>query len=321
MEGGNIMKEKLNTLYNEERKIRFIKEIEKNLTTSSSYLRTHFRNASSTEITLEKDLCDWSAYEIIEYYKLLTLTSFDSLSHINSVFTRYAEFCLKNGLVKDNQNHYEEITVDILMGCLNKAALDNKIIDRTTILKWIEHLPNPKDQFILLSLFEFGKSKDFQDITYAKANNVTGNKLRLLNRTVNISSKMLDIINDCENETMYYGISGSAKRKFPLIDNGYIVKSFPNHKEEPSDYQKGRNVYISCQRMFKYLGVSENMNPNAIVESGKIHMIKEMSKKLNITPEEFIYSKDIKEVEEQFDCIIKPSVFYKKYKDYIDCLV
>ena len=53
---------------------------------------------------------------------------------------------------------------------------------------------------------------------------------------------------------------------------------------------------------------------NSIYESGKIHMIKERSKELGITPEEYIYSDHIKEVEERFDCKILRKSYMLKYK-------
>jgi hypothetical protein len=84
-----------------------------------------------------------------------------------------------------------------------------------------------------------------------------------------------------------------------------------------ADYQKGRNIYISCQRMFKYLGVGEWMSPNAVAESGKLYMIKKRSKELNMSMIDYIYSDYIKEVEIQFGCNISKSVYVKKYAEYL----
>ena len=312
------MKKEIEAIYyNEELKKRYVNEKSKNLAVSGNYIDVQFRKTSEMEYELDKDVSNWTTYEIIEYYKILGLTSYESLLCLNSIFSQYTQFCLENSLVKDNQNHFLECTKEILISCINKAILDKKIIDRKTIIKWIDELPNPKDKFILLSLFEYGKSKDFKDIVYAQRKHINGNTLELSDRTVYISTKLQDIINECITEDTYYSITGKGTKTMPLVDHCYIVKSYPNQDILLSDFQKGRNIYISCQRVFDYLGIGEWMSPNAISESGKLYMIKKRAEELNITPKEYLYSEHIKEVEYQFGCIITRSVYMKKYDEYL----
>lgn len=303
--------------YNEELKKRYINEKEKILSVGSNYIDVQFRKTSEMEHELNKDVSNWTLYEIVEYYKILNLSSYESLLCLNSIFSKYTQFCLENSLVRDNQNHYLECTKELLASCINKAILDKKIIDRKTIIKWIDELPNSKDQFILLSLFEYGKSKDFKDIVYAKPNDADGNKLKLSNRTVKISDKLVSIIRDCIHENNYYSITGRGTKVMPLTDYGYIVKSYPNQNMSLSDFQKGRNIYISCQRMFDYLGIGSYMSPNSIAESGKLYMIKEKAKELNIPAIDYIYSDNIKEVETQFGFNLVRSIYIKKYNEYL----
>ena len=303
--------------YNEELKKRYINEKEKSLSISSNYIDVQFRKAAEYEYEIDKDISNWTVYEIIEYYKILNMTSYEALMCLNSTFSQYTQFCLENSLVKDNQNHYLECTPQLLSGCINKAILDKKIVDRDTVLKWVDELPNPKDQFILLSLFEYGKSKDFTDIIYARPQDVHGNTLRLTDRTVVISDKLIDIVESCQIENVYHSMTGKGVKDMPLIDHGYIVKSYPNQNISLSDFQKGRNIYITCQRIFNYLGVGEWMSPNAIAESGKLYIIKQKASELNMSATDFIYSNHIKEVEQQFNFIMYPSVYLKKYKEYL----
>ena len=84
-----------------------------------------------------------------------------------------------------------------------------------------------------------------------------------------------------------------------------------------SEFQKGRNIYIACQRIFEYLGVGQWMNPNSVSESGKLYMIKERAKELNITPMQYLYSNYIQEIEQQYGCSITRSVYGKKYEEYL----
>lgn len=303
--------------YNEELKKRYIKEKEQTLAISSNYISIQFRKAAEFEYELNKDLSNWTLYEIVEFYKILNIITFESLLCLNSTFSLYTQFCLENSLVKDNQNHYLECTSEIILGCINKAVFNKKIVDRETVLSWVNDLPNPKDQFILLSLFEYGKSKDFKDIVYAKPGDLNGNKLKLQDRTVNVSNELRNIIINCYLEKKYYCMSGNGQKIMPLVDNGYILKNYPNQSISVSDYQKGRNIYISCQRIFDYIGVRKWMSPNAVVASGKLHMINENAKELNMTAKDYIYSKHIEEVEKQFGFKIYPSMYIKKYEEYL----
>lgn len=314
------MKEIASVYYNKELKDRYVSEKEKSLSVTSNYIDVQFRKVSEVEYELDKDASNWTVYEIVEYYKLLSMTSYESLLCLNSIFSQYTQFCLENSLVRDNQNHYLECTREILAGCINKSILDKKIVARETILKWVDELPNPKDQFILLSLFEYGKSKDFKDIVNAKQQdwNRENKTLKVTDRTVKISDKLINIIKDCQSEDTYYSISGKGTKKMPLVDYGFIVKSYPNQNIDLSDFQKGRNIYIACQRIFDYLGVGNYMSPNSIAESGKLHMIRERAKELNISPIQYVYSDYIKEVENQYGCSITRSVYAKKYEEYLN---
>ena len=303
--------------YNKEQKKRYISNKEEFLSVPSNYIDVQFRKSSAHEYELDKDVCNWTVYDIIEYYKLLGMSSFESLLCLNSTFSQYTQFCLENNLVKDNQNHYLECTKEVLVGCLSKAIFEKKIVDRKTVLGWVDELPNPKDQFILLSLFEYGKSKDFKDIVNAKAEDVNGNELKLSDRSVQISDKLVSIIEQCIETEVYYSITGKNKKVMPLVDHGYIVKSYPNQNIYLSEFQKGRNIYITCQRIFDYLGV-EWMSPNSISEAGKLYMIKERAAELNMSPVQYLYSEHIKEVDEQFGCSITRSVYAKKYGEYLN---
>lgn len=304
--------------YNEELKKRYLQEKERYAITTN-YIDVQFRKSSEMEYELDKDVSNWTVYEIIEYYKLLNVTSFEVLVCLNSILSQYCQFCLENNLVIDNQNHFLECTKDILVSCINKAILEKKIVSRENVLKWVDELPNPKDQFILLGLFEFGKSKDYKDIVCAKLDdlNESNNELQLLDRKVKVSSKLINIMCDCKEEDTYYSISGKGVKTMPLIDYGFVVKSYPNQNINLSDFQKGRNIYIACQRIFSYLGNGNYMSPNSIAESGKLHMLKERAKELNMSPVQYLYSNYIKEIEDQFGCTIVRSVYDKKYGEYL----
>ena len=306
-------------LYNEEIKLRFISERNKEAILPENYLERQFRKTSDMEKELNKDLSNFTFYEIIEYYKLLNISSLDSLSVMNSQFSLYTQWCLQENLVKDNQNHFLEINIDIMRGCVNKALFNMKIISKNTILNWVEQLPNPKDQFVLLGLFEGIKGKDFCELLKLKPEDINknNNTAKLFTgREIKISNKLSSIIDECVLETKYYSITGNNTKIMPLINRGFIIKDYPNAKDNVSDFFAGRKIYNSIMRILNYFDAGF-MTANSIYESGKINMIKEQSKKLKISPKEYIYTNNIKEVEEKYNFKMVRSTFLLKYEEHL----
>ena len=306
-------------LYNEEIKLRFISERNKEAILPENYLERQFRKTSDMEKELNKDLSNFTFYEIIEYYKLLNISSLDSLSVMNSQFSLYTQWCLQENLVKDNQNHFLEINIDIMRGCVNKALFNMKIISKNTILNWVEQLPNPKDQFVLLGLFEGIKGKDFCELLKLKPEDINknNNTAKLFTgREIKISNKLSSIIDECVLETKYYSITGNNTKIMPLINRGFIIKDYPNAKDNVSDFFVGRKIYNSIMRILNYFDAGF-MTANSIYESGKLYMINQRAKELRISAKEYIYLDYIKEVEKKYDCKIVRSTFILKYEDYL----
>lgn len=309
----------INKLYNKELKLEYIKEKNQEAVLPSNYLENQFFKVSEMEKELDKDISNFTVYEIIEYFKLLNLTSLESLKVMTSEFSMYTQWCLQKSLVADNQNHFLEMSNDILMGCINKAVLSMKIISRETILSWVNQLPNPKDQFVLLGLFEGLKGKDFCELAKLKPEDIDDNIAHLCTgRDIEISDKLIEIIDDCIKEDQYYSITGNGTKITKLADNGYIIKDYPNARMDVSEFQIGRKIYNGVTRTLNYFDVLKYMSANSIAEAGKIHMIKERASELNISNKEYIYSDYISEVEKKFNSKIVRSLFWKKYEDYLD---
>ena len=302
-------------MYNKEYKERFMAERE-----NREYLECQFKKVSFMEFELNKDVSNFTFYEIIEYYKLLNTCSLEYLRVLNSQFSLYTQWCLQQNLVNDSQNHYLEVRTEDYDNCVNKTLVNLKVIPKKLVLDWVDSLQNPRDKFILLGLFEGIKGQDFCELGKLKPEDVHGNTLNLCTgRKVVISNKLKDIIENCTTETMYYGMkSRDSYRKFPLIDRGFIIKDYPNSKDDVSDFQRGRQIYNSIQRIMQYIGIYPNVSANELFESGKIDMIQTCAKELKMSCADYIYSEKISEVEEKYNCTILKKTYIMKYKDYLD---
>ena len=304
--------------YNPELKIQYIEEKSKEVIISSNYLECQFNKTSKMEEELGKDLSNFTVYEIVEYYKMLNASSFDTLFVMNSQFSMYTQWCLQKSLVKDNQNHFLEMTLEHLKDCLNKVLFKMRFVTRGRILNWVDELPNPKDQFVLLGLFEGLKGKDFCELSKLRPENIKGDIASLCTgREIKLSNRLLKIISDCVIEDKYYSITGNATKVMPLLDKGFVIKDYPNARADVSDFQVGRKIYNSITRILNYFDVGNFMTANSVFESGKIDMIKERAKELGMSCRDYIYSNHIEDVEKKYNNKVVRSMFWLKYADYL----
>ena len=331
-------------MYNEELKRRYIKEKKESSTLPSNYLECQFNKIGSYEEELNKDVHDFTVYEIIEYYKMLSVASLEVLAVLNSHLSLYTQWCLGQSIVRDNQNHYEEIELETMKKCLNKVLVEKKIVSREQVIDWCEQLPNPKDQLVFLGLFEGIKGENFSEFVNLQLKDINKNNLTLMEtheekkkagkhpngqtkwerwissveyREIKISDRLLKYIEDSVAAEIYYSCSDSETKIMPLIDMGYVIKYYPNTQDDTSAFQKGRVIYNGVARSLSYVGAIDYMSANNIFESGKIHMIRERAKELGISAKEYVYSEHIKEVEDRFNCKIVRSNFWLKYEDYL----
>ena len=131
-------------MYNEDIKQRYILEKESTTSTPEGCLKKLFQKTSEYEKRLEKDISSFTVYEIIDFYKTFNTPSQGSLVVINSHLNLYTDWCLKQNLVSDYQNHFYEINHDILQTCINTLALKRSIISREELYM--------RDDSILLAL-------------------------------------------------------------------------------------------------------------------------------------------------------------------------
>lgn len=277
-------------MFNEKLKQRYISERQSDIIIDPYYLTNKFNDIAEYETELNKDCNSFTAYEIMDYYKSRNMKVYDTLNLLNSTLALYTEWCIRQNLTEDHQNHYREITEDILQGCLSQIRLMKSIITREEILSYCSEFMNAKDKFLLLGVFEIGKTDNYRDIVNLKITDIAnyGNYLNLCNRTIPVSYNLINFINQANSEDVYYAPSGKQLRQNKLYDFGYVLKETRADVDMDDSFKRGKRTYVYIKHMLKYLGIFEWIKPGDIVTSGMIDMIKRESNQRGIREAEYV---------------------------------
>lgn len=106
-------------------------------------------------------------------------------------------------------------------------------------------------------------------------------------------------------------------KEVTLIDNGRIIKDYPNIRRSDSMPVLRRRTQSRLARIFDYIGILEYMNGNDIRMSGVVEMANNRCKELEISGRDYIYGIGIEEIKKQYDFKIVPSVFMDKFGEYL----
>lgn len=304
--------------YNIERKERFIQfRLVQGVTLPPDYLPNMFKLSGSTEKELEKDICEFTVNEIKNYYKKLNRTSEQSLAVMNSMLSVYTEWCIKQRLVRDNQNHFDEMTLEQFSECVNKLYKDKSIITRESLLKLIEQLDNPCDQFIFLALFEGIKGDNNKDLWSLHLSDFHDNLVTLQSgRKVIVSNKLVEIARECAEATVYYSVKAEPNEfKFAESDDT-IIKNYVNVKSDVDEFQKGKRIYNKFIRCANFLGI-KFMRMNSIINSGKVAFVNERATDAGMSAFDWMTVSNLKQLDEQYGDHTVRNVFYRRNKDYL----
>lgn len=288
----------------------------KGFSKEESNTRACFKKAEQYEKVLNKDLSEWTAAEIIEFYKSFCSPSVDFLYNVHSVYKAYTNWCLQEHLLKDNINHYNEITQDILLKCINKGIADKRIISRENLLQEIQRFNNPRDQFVCLACFEGLAGKELEEVINAKLSKFyKGNITTSTGRIIPYSSELLRYATDAANTYVYTVTTSNSKiRNFTMIgDADQIVKKVISKDKDLEDNEvKPQVIYVKLKDIQRDTNIPA-FTTKALKESGRIHKIKEyMANDSSLTLE-----KAIKKSMDIYGGLLSISAYINKYKDFL----
>ena len=307
----------MDEMYNSELKQRFINERTEAVVLPKGYLNLWFRKIAEFEQANDKDISNFTYYEILDMYKTFNVNSLGVLQVLNSNLSTYTKWCLQQNLVFDSQNHFLEFKKEILDSCVNHLIIKKKIVSREQVLEWARQLKNPSDSFIFMALFEGIKGKNYSELAYLKISDFHDGKVKLnTGREIQVSEELYNLALEANETFEYYGVSNDLVYK--LNPEDLIVKNYPNVQDATDEVKAGIRISHKIKRNAKFLGVEHFLSGNALRESGKIDFVKKQSEELGISAHEYVLQhKDA--IEYQFDCRIPSApAYYDKYKEYLD---
>ena len=265
-------------MYNKELKQTFIKTMIKtgiNKTIESAATQ-YFKQAEPVEDALQKDLSNFNINEILGLLKHFCTPSMETLMMGTSMFRRYTYYCIEQNMVQDGLNHYEEVTNEMYLDCVNKSLAEDKIISREELLKQVRLLENPAEKFVVFAVFEGLGGVGCMDLVDIQLGQFSGNTVTLKSgRVITVPDELIDIAKESAEEYFYYPPNASSEKyeKVKYKDEPGIIKSLFNVKDDSSDRRKAYNIVNKLRRISDREGSKAFLNGH-LVESGRIDLIK-----------------------------------------------
>jgi len=300
-------------MYNAERKERYIEAKEAITELPNNFLPRLFKQLSDYEEKLSKDACDFTETEICSYYKLRGSRSVNNLRNLNSQLSLYTDWCLGQGFVIDGQNHYRVLNQEDFEGCINLAAIQILSIGREDLIRQLRTLPNARERFVILYLFEVG-SKDLVSIFKQMTLDwFDGEILHLPGRDVAISDELLQFAEEAaaERELVSYN---ATQKTFPLVPDGKVVQWRNNQRAE---IVRMSQYSLICKRAMDWLGYG-SLRPKEIELMGMKYMFEQLGKEYGLSITDAIFNKELfQRVMNQYGVSFPQRAFYNKIKGYL----
>ena len=311
-------------MYNDSQKKRYLEYSRSHY--SEEYvinLTSLFKKTEQFEEMFGKDVSLFSREDISNMYAFIRYSDQYTYSNTNSRLSAYCSWCVDNLLVPDGCNHFKEFVFEDFARYINKRLERKKYITREELYDFIKNMDNPRDKFIFLCLFEFGKSENFSDILLMKIEDIDSkaNQVRLNSgKVVHISNDLISIAYDANEEDKYYfPISGQTRSYNP---SPYIVKTVNTRGSNSllTDDLEARGIKFiarviasNIQLLDEYKGI----NAASLEVSGQIEMINKRSRELGISVRDYI-ANNFDELRAQYNLTPDiPNVYYNKYKAYL----
>lgn len=310
-------------VYNIDSKKRFIEEIDINKYPPRWWERA-FEKSYIFETKKNKDLYSFTTPEILEFYKFLEIKTLTSLVIYNTNLIRYGLWALQNNLIFDGQNHFDEISTEMLNGCVSKVGAFSPLCTKEGFLEFINQMENAQDRFVFMAMFEGIKGKEYSEIIDLKISdiNYNNNTVKLSSgRTMKVSEEFISICEKADAQTIYSTLVHETIRadlaERELIPSTRIYKEKVNSR----GIDLPRTVYNTILRNINFLGYdNKSLTVKMLRDYGFIYYLNERAKENNMSTVDLLYGdRDLFEdlLEKYYFNYNTKKRFIIEYKDYL----
>ena len=267
--------------YNQDFKQQYLNDNESRNIYLKSNVDLLFRRIAPTEALLGKDLYDFSVEEILGYYKYLLTPSLESLMIMNNQYKLYVAYAIRKGMVKDNQNHYDEIDMPTLNTCVYMGLANAKIISRKDLIDILESsdVENVSDKVIALALFEGVCGKELRELTLLEPQDIDKKtNIATLDggRKLKLSDKLVGWCFESADEYVYYNSMNKMGNKSYQKSDSRVIKRLSNSTVD-TIHQRHKTINRRLDHLIDITGCNA-FGVGALKESGRLEMIKNLCK-------------------------------------------
>ena len=265
--------------YNQDFKQQYLNDNESRNIYLKSNVDLLFRRIAPTEALLGKDLYDFSVEEILGYYKYLLTPSLESLMIMNNQYKLYVAYAIRKGMVKDNQNHYDEIDMPTLNTCVYMGLANAKIISRKDLIDILESsdVENVSDKVIALALFEGVCGKELRELTLLEPQDIDKKtNIATLDggRKLKLSDKLVGWCFESADEYVYYNSMNKMGNKSYQKSDSRVIKRLSNSTVD-TIHQRHKTINRRLDHLIDITGCNA-FGVGALKESGRLEMIKNL---------------------------------------------
>lgn len=255
----------------------------------------------------------------IDYIRNLKLGGVETFYNVIPPLKNYQNWCYENGYRETEPPLKDMVAKDIIAECLEKKVVDSSLWTEKEFMDFIGKLPNARDAFISLAVYEGLRGDSINNILLLKPESIKKNGFELPDRGfVPTSKKLVELARKAQKANYYYPIStfGGVMNARALYNNGTIVKDTAEGRDLDSFLARCYERYSRTIRLEAGLKVG---TVHAFENSGMINMILKEAKKLNMSPSTFIKSSSLEIVENQFGKkILNPFRLIHRFRDYLE---
>jgi integrase len=274
------------SLFNSERKNRFLNEKYPNESTRSTYASI-LKSVGKFEVDKNLDVCDFSYSDATELLIGLKKKTFRSLDVAHTIITKYGDWCLEEKYNKTGVNVFKLFTKDDLKQYVHKIAQKNSYITREQLYDYCDQLYNYIDKAMLVLLFEGVKGRSsighsFEEIRNFKMTDIMPISNTIVvtrdsddktkhpqKRVISVDPKTIEILLEACEEDIYHKGNGEAEGRFaimPVKKSSYLIRTI-DRKGTDDDRISVSNICSRFKNFRQYTGV-KFLNPTLVFQSG-----------------------------------------------------